>query len=223
MAWPGTATIFTGGCPATAWTSPGAGPSRFLALSSGYALVMTLNDYRNKRRSGRSPEPRGRRRRGSRSAPHFVIQHHASSTDHYDFRLEVGGVLVSWAVPKGPSTNPKDKRMARRTEDHPMEYETFEGVIPEGEYGAGRVIVWDRGTYTNESQHEMADALERGHLSFRLDGEKLHGGYALTRIRTGKEEAWLLVKKSDEDADARRRPVRSQPESVLSGRTLDEL
>ncbi len=160
---------------------------------------------------------------GTRKAPRFVIQHHAASTDHYDFRLEIDGVLASWAVPKGPSTNPKDKRMARRTEDHPMEYEDFEGVIPEGEYGAGRVIVWDRGTYTNEGKHDIADALKRGHLSFRLDGEKLRGGYALTRFRTGKDEAWLLVKKSDEDADARRKPVRSQPESVLSGRTLDEL
>jgi DNA ligase D-like protein (predicted 3'-phosphoesterase) len=152
-----------------------------------------------------------------------VIQHHAASTDHYDFRLEIDGVLASWAVPKGPSTNPRDKRMARRTEDHPMEYETFEGVIPEGEYGAGSVIVWDRGTYSNDSEHDMAEALKRGHLSLRLDGEKLHGGYALTRIRTGKDEAWLLVKRKDEDADRRRNPLRSQPESVLSGRTLDEL
>ena len=182
---------------------------------------MTLEKYREKRRSGRSPEPRGRRRRWSSKQPHFVIQHHAASTDHYDFRLEIDGVLVSWAVPKGPSTNPKDKRMARRTEDHPMEYETFEGVIPEGEYGAGRVIVWDRGTYT--SDRDMAEDLGRGHLSFRLDGEKLHGGYALTRLRQGKDEAWLLVKKSNDDADARRKPVRSQPQSVLSGRTLDEL
>jgi DNA ligase D-like protein (predicted 3'-phosphoesterase) len=181
---------------------------------------MTLKEYREKRRSGRSPEPRGRRRR-SRKQPRFVIQHHAASTDHYDFRLEIDGVLVSWAVPKGPSTNPKDKRMARRTEDHPMEYETFEGIIPKGEYGAGRVIVWDRGTYATE--RDMAEALERGHLSFQLDGEKLHGGYALTRLRQGKDEAWLLVKKADDDADARRKPVRSQPESVLSGRTLDEL
>jgi DNA ligase D-like protein (predicted 3'-phosphoesterase) len=181
---------------------------------------MTLKEYREKRRSGRSPEPRGRGRR-SRKQPRFVIQHHAASTDHYDFRLEIDGVLVSWAVPKGPSTNPKDKRMARRTEDHPMEYETFEGIIPKGEYGAGRVIVWDRGTYTTE--RDMAEALERGHLSFQLDGEKLHGGYALTRLRQGKDEAWLLVKKADDDADTRRKPVRSQPESVLSGRTLDEL
>jgi DNA ligase D-like protein (predicted 3'-phosphoesterase) len=184
---------------------------------------MTLKQYRDKRRSGRSPEPRGARRRRSRKEPHFVIQHHAASTDHYDFRLEIDGVLVSWAVPKGPSTNPKDKRMARRTEDHPLEYETFEGVIPEGEYGAGGVIVWDRGTYTNESRREMADALRRGHLSFSLDGEKLHGGYALIRIRKGKDESWLLVQKSDEDADRRRSLVRSRPESVLSGRTLDEL
>jgi DNA ligase D-like protein (predicted 3'-phosphoesterase) len=182
---------------------------------------MTLKEYRQKRRSGRSPEPQGRRRGGSRKQPRFVIQHHAASTDHYDFRLEIDGVLVSWAVPKGPSTNPKDKRMARRTEDHPMAYQDFEGVIPEGEYGAGCVIVWDRGTYT--SDRDMSEALARGHLSFRVDGEKLHGGFALTRFRRGKDEAWLLVKKADDDADARRKPVRSQPESVLSGRTLDEL
>ena len=182
---------------------------------------MTLKEYRTKRRSGRSPEPRGHRRRGSRKHPRFVIQHHAASTDHSDFRLEVDGVLVSWAVPKGPSVNPKDKRMARRTEDHPMDYQDFEGVIPKGEYGAGHVIVWDRGTYT--SDRDMAEGLERVHLSFRLDGEKLHGGFALTRLRDGKDGAWLRVKKSDEDADGRRKPVHSQPESVLTGRTLDEL
>jgi DNA ligase D-like protein (predicted 3'-phosphoesterase) len=185
---------------------------------------MTLEKYREKRPAGRGPEPRGRSHRKRRgSGPHFVVQHHAASTDHYDFRLEIDGVLASWAVPKGPSINPKDKRMARRTEDHPMDYEDFEGIIPEGEYGAGRVIVWDRGTYTNDSDDDMADALERGHLSFRLNGEKLHGGFALTRFRTGKDEAWLLVKKSDDDTDRRRKPVRSQRESVLSGRTLDEL
>lgn len=190
----------------------------------GYFPDMALTEYRQKRRSGRSSEPRGRRStRQRRKEPHFVIQHHAARTDHYDFRLEIDGVLASWAIPKGPSTNPKDKRMARRTEDHPLEYEKFEGIIPEGEYGAGGVIVWDRGTYTNASDQEMAEGLERGHLSFRLNGEKLRGGYALTRMRRGKDEAWLLVKRKDDDADARRNPVRSQPESVLSGRTLDQL
>jgi DNA ligase D-like protein (predicted 3'-phosphoesterase) len=185
-------------------------------------LDMTLKAYQDKRRSGRSPEPTGkRRRRTSAESPHFVVQHHAASTDHYDFRLEIDGALVSWAVPKGPSINPKEKRMARRTEDHPMEYESFEGVIPQGEYGAGQVIVWDQGTYTSE--RDMSEGLRRGHLSFQLNGQKLHGGFALTRLRGGKDETWLLVKKSDDDADGRRKPVRSQPESVVSGRTIDEL
>jgi DNA ligase D-like protein (predicted 3'-phosphoesterase) len=179
----------------------------------------SLETYRRKRDFGRTPEPSGGRR--TRGKTTFVIQQHDATSMHYDFRLEAEGVLKSWAVPKGPSTNPKDKRLAMRTEDHPLGYATFEGVIPEGEYGAGRVIVWDRGTYA--SDRDMSEALERGHLSFRLDGEKLHGGFALTRFRKGKDEAWLLVKKADDDADARRKPVRSQPQSVLSGRTLDEL
>jgi DNA ligase D-like protein (predicted 3'-phosphoesterase) len=191
---------------------------------------MRLSVYRRKRRSGfrsgTSPEPRGSKRRKadpSGDGSSFVIQHHAARSDHYDFRLEIDGVLVSWAIPKGPSTNPKDRRMARRTEDHPLEYATFEGVIPQGEYGAGGVIVWDRGTYANATRYEMGEGLERGHISFRLHGEKLQGGFALTRIREGKEETWLLIKRKDEDADARRKPVNSQPESVLSGRTLDDL
>ena len=182
---------------------------------------MTLEKYREKRRSGRSPEPRGRRRAASRKQPHFVIQHHAASTDHYDFRLEIDGVLVSWAVPKGPSTNPKDKRMVRRTEDHPMEYETFEGVIPEGEYGAGRVIVWDRGTYTCDG--DMAEDLSRGHLSFQLNGEKLHGGFALQRTRPGAKPQWLLIKRKDDEARPGSDIVAERPESVLSGRTLPDL
>ncbi|WAJ47442.1 DNA ligase [Mycobacterium sp. Aquia_216] len=191
---------------------------------------MPLSEYRRKRRSGfrsgNSPEPRGRlrlRRRASESGPRFVIQHHAARSDHYDFRLEIDGVLVSWAIPKGPSTNPKDRRMARRTEDHPLDYADFEGVIPEDQYGAGPVIVWDRGRYANATEYDMAECLDRGHLSFRLQGEKLHGGFALTRIREGKAETWLLIKRRDEGADARRKPVKSQPESVLSGRTLDDL
>ena len=183
---------------------------------------MGLSEYRRKR----SPEPRGRQSRrgkGNKSGPRFVIQHHAARSDHYDLCLEIDGVLVSWALPSGPSVDPKDRRMARRTEDHPLEYATFEGRIPEGEYGPGTVIVWDHGTYANRTEHEMTRCLGRGHLSFRLNGEKLHGGYALTRIREGKDETWLLIKRQDDDADTQRNPVRSRPESVLSGRTLDDV
>ena len=186
---------------------------------------MSFSEYRRRRRSGRSPEPRGqqRRRRRGKSGPQFVIQHHAARNDQYDFRLEIDGVLVSWAIPKGPSVNPQDRRMARRTEDHPLECGKFEGVIPDGEDGAGRVIVWDHGTYDNRTEHEMTTCLERGHLSFRLDGEKLRGGYALTRIREGDDETWLLMKRRDDDADTQRNPVRNEPASALSGRRLDEL
>jgi DNA ligase D-like protein (predicted 3'-phosphoesterase) len=157
-----------------------------------------------------------------------VIQKHDASSLHYDVRIEAGGVLKSWAVPKGPSTDPRDRQLAMPTEDHPLDYADFEGVIPEGEYGAGTVLVWDAGTYHNQSEHEgepvlVEDALASGHLTVWLDGEKLHGGYSFTRMRRGKNEAWLLVKVRDEGADARRKPVRSQPESVLTGRTIEQV
>lgn len=185
-----------------------------------------LKKYRGKRDFTKTREPRGRR--GSTAGARFVIQHHDASTDHYDFRLEVDGVLKSWSVPKGPSTDPREKRLAVPTEDHPLEYGTFEGVIPEGEYGAGTVLVWDAGTYENTTKRRgdevsMADGLDRGHVTFVLHGEKLTGGYALTRFRKGKDESWLLVKAKDDAADARRAPVRTQPESVQSGRTLDDI
>ena len=188
---------------------------------------MSFIEYRRKRMA-RNPEPDLRKRRRHRArqsdgGPRFVIQHHAARRDHYDLRLEIDGVLVSWAIPKGPTVNPHDARLARRTEDHPLEYETVEGVIPDSEDGAGRVIVWDHGTYNNRAEHEMTTCLGRGHLSFRLDGEKLRGGYALTRIREGDHETWLLMKRRDDDADTRRNPVRSEPASALSGRTLDGL
>jgi DNA ligase D-like protein (predicted 3'-phosphoesterase) len=136
--------------------------------------------------------------------------------------LEINGVLASWAIPKGPSTNPTHKRMARRTDDHPLDYPRFEGVIPDGQYGAGTVIVADRGTYTNATHHDMAACLDRGHLSFRLQGEKLQGGFTLTRIREGKDETWLLIKRQDEEADTSHNPVNSQPAPVVSGRALDD-
>lgn len=163
---------------------------------------------------------RGPKRRGSDAGTLFVIQQHGADGDRYDLRLQIDGVLASWAISSGPSINPRDRRMARRTGDHPLDYATFEGVVPEGDYG---VIVWDRGTYTNGTQREMSEGLARGHLSFRLHGEKLSGGFTLTRIRDGNDETWLLIKRNDEEADPRRNPVLTRPESVQSGRTLEEV
>ncbi len=185
-----------------------------------------LNEYKSKRDFSTSPEPRGRRRRRTRSR--FVIQKHDATSLHYDFRIEADGVLKSWAVPKGPSTNPKDKRLAMPTEDHPLDYIDFEGVIPEKSYGAGPVIVWDTGEYRNLTRKDdrevpIGQGLQNGHVTIWLQGKKLHGGYALTRVGGGPKERWLLVKMKDEGADARRNPVKTEPESVLSGRTIEEM
>jgi DNA ligase D-like protein (predicted 3'-phosphoesterase) len=162
--------------------------------------------------------------------PIFVVQKHAARSEHYDFRLEVDGVLKSWAVPKGPSTNPRDKRLAIHVEDHPLDYAQFEGVLPEGQYGAGAVIVWDTGTYRNRTKRDgrevpIGQALRDGHAVVELHGRKLRGAYALTRTDTDGRgrERWLLVKKKDEHADAGRDPVLSEPESVLSGRTVQQV
>jgi DNA ligase D-like protein (predicted 3'-phosphoesterase) len=152
-----------------------------------------------------------------------VIQKHAARTLHYDFRLEVDGVLVSWAVPKGPSTDPREKRLAVQVEDHALAYADFEGLIGPG-YGEGSVIVWDTGPYENLAEDEsMADAVARGHVSVWLHGRKLRGGYTLQRTSGGRKPKWLLIKRRDAEADARRNPVNTQPESVLSGRTVEEL
>jgi DNA ligase D-like protein (predicted 3'-phosphoesterase) len=155
--------------------------------------------------------------------PRFVIQKHAARSLHYDLRLEIGGAYASWAVPKGPSTDPRERRLAMRVEDHELTWGDFEGTIPEGEYGAGAVIVWDAGEYRNLDEEAMEDGLEAGKLGFWLEGEKLRGGFSLRRMRDGEKESWLLVKKRDEEADARRNPVSSQPESVKSGRTIEEV
>lgn len=168
-------------------------------------------------------------RKGDAEAPSFVIQEHHASRLHWDFRLEIDDVLVSWAVPKGPSTDPREKRLAVRTEDHPLEYGDFEGIIPKDEYGGGAVIVWDRGTYRNlraddDEPESMSDALEHGRIEVALDGHKLKGGWALVRAKLGGQEAnWLLIKKKDDFADARRNPTSTEPESVLSGRTVAQL
>jgi DNA ligase D-like protein (predicted 3'-phosphoesterase) len=185
-----------------------------------------LERYRRKRDPDRTPEPgvRGAPAPGRRGgAPRFVIQKHDASTLHYDFRLEVDGTLRSWAVPKGPSTDPRVKRLAVEVEDHPLEYADFEGVIGEG-YGSGAVIVWDAGTYRNlDEERSMAEALAAGHAKVWLEGRKLKGGWTLQRTDGGSKPQWLLIKRRDEGADARRNPESTQPESVRSGRTIEQV
>lgn len=184
-----------------------------------------LEPYRRRRDFRRTPEPRGTKRaRASRKRPRFVVQKHDAGRLHYDFRLEVGGVLRSWAVPKGPSPDPAERRLALPTEDHPLAYADFEGVIPEGEYGAGTVLVWDAGTYRNlDGGRSVAEGLKDGHVEFVLEGSKLKGGWALTRIAAGKDERWLLVKMDDDFASPGSDVLRARPESVLTGRTLAEV
>jgi DNA ligase D-like protein (predicted 3'-phosphoesterase) len=197
----------------------------------GRSVVATgddLNEYRSKRDFRSTSEPKGN---GSRAGEHplFVIQKHDASSLHYDLRLEVDGVLKSWAVPKGPSTDPREKRLAVPTEDHPLEYADFEGTIPTDEYGGGAVLIWDRGSYRNLRARKegdgmsMAEAIANGKVEIRLEGQKVRGGYALVRTDGGDDERWLLIKMRDDAADARRRPTSTEPASVVSGRTLDEV
>lgn len=160
-------------------------------------------------------------------APIFVIQKHAASHLHYDFRLEVDGVLKSWAVPKGPSTNPAQKHLAIMVEDHPLSYARFEGVIPEGKYGAGTVMVWDTGTYRNiktkdEKLVPMDQCLKNGRIEIWLEGKKLRGGYALIRTKLHEKDNWLLLKMNDEHAD-RTHDILKDDRSALSGKSMDEI
>lgn len=185
---------------------------------------MGLNTYRRKRDFRRTPEPAGGRARARGGDRRYVIQKHAASRLHYDLRLEEDGVLKSWAVPKGPSLNPKDKRLAVQVEDHPVEYAGFEGTIPEGQYGAGTVLLWDRGRW--QPKDGGAEGLRNGALKFELQGEKLKGGWALVRLRSpggrdGKPN-WLLIKEQDEAA-GERDIVAERPESVATGRDIEEI
>jgi bifunctional non-homologous end joining protein LigD len=184
---------------------------------------MRLEDYRRKRKFTETPEPASSRTRI------FVVQKHAASHLHYDFRLAINGVLVSWAVPKGPSMNPSEKRLAVRTEDHPLEYADFEGVIPEGQYGAGTVMIWDRGPYESHAGLPPEEQLARGKIDVVLHGTKLRGGFTLVRTEkrsaaASQKERWIVIKQRDEYAD----PAWNieQPRlnrSVHSGLTLKQL
>lgn len=188
---------------------------------------MSLNKYSQKRNFDTTVEPVGEIKKAS-SELIFVVQKHAASHLHYDFRLELDGILKSWAIPKGPSMNPADKRLAIMVEDHPFDYKDFEGVIPEGSYGAGSVIVWDNGTYTladatdaKKVENKIKSDLEEGALGFILNGKKLKGEFALVRLKTKQENTWLLIKKKDQYASDD--DVLRQDKSVISNLTLEGL
>ena len=180
----------------------------------------SLNRYARKRNFPRTPEPRPVRSRQHKHLA-FVVQKHRASHLHYDFRLELDGVLKSWAVPKGPSLDPRQKRLALRVEDHPWAYRNFEGKIPEGNYGAGAVIVWDRGTYRcleGPGEEAVRRQLRKGLLKIVLRGHKLRGGFALVRLRTPRQ--WLLVKANDQHATLR--DITLDDRSVKSRRRLPD-
>ena len=190
---------------------------------------MALEEYNRKRDFGRTPEPAGQIRKHPAAAPlSFVVQKHAARRLHYDFRLELNGVLLSWAIPKGPSLDPGEKRLAVHVEDHPLDYGGFEGVIPKGQYGGGTVLLWDRGTWTPEGPNPD-EAYRKGSLKFRLDGEKLHGHWALVRMggRAAGErhENWLLIKERDDVAvpHSGNALVEDNPLSVATGRSMEAI
>lgn len=191
---------------------------------------MSLVEYKKKRSFQKTPEPSGKKKTSADDGLRFVVQKHDASRLHYDFRLEMDGVLKSWAVPKGPSLNPNDKRLAMMVEDHPFDYRSFEGIIPKGNYGAGTVIVWDEGTYEpldpieggkKQQSKILRQQLNEGNLKFRLNGKKLNGEYSLVHIRSREENAWLLIKKKDQYAATS--DITKKGESVLSGKTLEQV
>jgi bifunctional non-homologous end joining protein LigD len=188
-----------------------------------------LAEYRRKRDFTRTHEPKGG---GARKSPKlaYVIQKHDASRLHYDLRLEMDGVMKSWAVPKGPSLDPSVKRLAIHVEDHPIAYNTFEGTIPQGEYGGGTVMVWDRGTYTaagdtDDPERALRGGYEKGDFKFVLRGKRLRGSWVLVRTRGGPggKGQWLLIKHRDAEADAGSDPVTEHLTSAKSGRTMDEI
>ncbi|MEX0928545.1 MAG: DNA polymerase ligase N-terminal domain-containing protein, partial [Balneolales bacterium] len=180
---------------------------------------MVLNRYNEKRDFGKTPEPSETAEK-PRTAPEwrFVVQRHNASRLHYDLRLEINDTLKSWAVPKGPSMNPEDKRLAVMVEDHPVSYLDFEGIIPKGNYGAGTVEIWDSGTYEPQdglNEQAVSEALEKGNLKYRLSGKKLKGGFDLVKIKNDDDKSWLLIKRKDDHAVTH--PYSSEDHRSVSG------
>jgi bifunctional non-homologous end joining protein LigD len=189
-----------------------------------------LAEYRSKRDFTRTSEPKGADAKSPRHTLAYIVQKHAASTLHFDLRLELDGVMKSWAVPKGPSLDPSVKRLAMQVEDHPVEYNTFEGTIPEGEYGGGTVMLWDRGTYTAappgpDPEERLRDGYAKGDFKFELEGKRLRGSWVLVRLRRGKPDKpqWLLIKHRDEHAKPGADIVADLDTSVATGRTMDQI
>jgi bifunctional non-homologous end joining protein LigD len=192
------------------------------------AVADPLARYKAKRDFSKTGEPSGARRRSSKQARlAYLIQKHDASRLHYDFRLEWDGTLLSWAVPKGPSSNPDDKRLAVHVEDHPVDYAGFEGTIPQGEYGGGTVMLWDRGTWEPQPDVDVDQALADGKLAFILHGDRLHGKWALVRLRRRSpkdKDNWLLIKELDDFVERRGKLVTErETTSVASGRSMAEI
>jgi DNA ligase D-like protein (predicted 3'-phosphoesterase) len=187
-----------------------------------------LEKYNQKRNQKKSPEPKGNS--SNSNQPIFVIQKHDAQNLHYDFRLNIKGVLKSWAIPKGPTLNPDEKRLAIQTEDHPYEYKDFEGTIPKDQYGGGTVMIWDYGKYKNKSEKDdqnldMEEAYKKGHIKIELNGKKMKGNFAMIRTdKESKEDAkWLFIKMDDDFADKRRKILKSEPHSAKTGKTLEDI
>src|SRR5215470_9474484 len=186
------------------------------------ALIVSLKEYEQKRTFSKTPEPKPEKT-PEPAGNFFCVQRHHATRLHYDFRLEVEGALASWAVPKGPTLSPGEKRLAMHVEDHPLDYGNFEGNIPAGNYGAGSVMLWDRGTYELLGDLPAKAQLERGDFKFRLYGQKLKGEFAVVLMKgRGKGNEWLLLKKKDEFADPEW-DAEAHNRSVLSGRTQEEI
>lgn len=182
-----------------------------------------LAEYKKKRHFEKTPEPKPKIKKSTTKKPTFVIQKHAASHLHYDLRLEIGGVMPSWAVPKGIPTDPADRRLAMMTEDHPIDYASFEGTIPKGQYGGGTVMIWDYGTYENLRNVSMQDALNHGKIEVFFEGKKIKGAYAL--IHTGKgdqEKRWLILKMKHEP-EGRKKQFKVNEKSAKTGRTMKQI
>ena len=201
-------------------------PSKRSVAKSAVTEKVPLTEYNRKRDFSRTKEPAGKVPRAKGKALHFVIQKHAASHLHFDFRLELDGVMKSWAVPKGPSLDPAMKRLAMEVEDHPISYNTFEGTIPQGEYGGGTVMLWDRGTYEAEDGggvDSLRAGYRRGDLKFVLHGKRLNGSWVLVRMNRPGRPQWLLIKHRDEYADPACNITEEVTTSVVSRRTMESI